>query len=63
MNRNYIVVLGAVGIGICAAVGVGIASQVVLSESLETSIDTGVRSGLIATLLVLGAEYTRENVL
>lgn len=62
MRRDYIVVLGAVGVGLCAAFGVGITSQVVLGESLETSIDTGVRSGLIATLLVLGAEYVRQDL-
>lgn len=63
MKQEYVVVLSAVGIGFCAALGVGIASQVLLNEPVEMGVDNGVRAGLIAALLFLGAGYTRENVL
>jgi hypothetical protein len=63
MKREYVVVLSAVGIGLCTALGVGISSQMLLNQPLETAVDGGVRAGLIAALVFLGAEYTRENVL
>lgn len=63
MKRQYVVVLSAAGIGLCTALGVGVSSRVLLNEPLETGVNNGVRAGLIAALLFLGAEYTRENVL
>ncbi len=63
MKREYVVVLSAAGIGLCAALGVGVSSRVLLNEPLETAVDGGVRAGLIATLVFLGVEYIRDNVL
>jgi hypothetical protein len=61
VKHEYLVVLGAVGVGVAAALGVGVSSQALLDESLETSVNAGVQAGLVATLIVLGVEYTRER--
>lgn len=61
MKHEYLIVLGAVGVSVAAALGVGVSSQALLDESLETSVNAGVQAGLVATLIVLGVEYTRER--
>lgn len=63
MKREHSAVLSGVGIGLCVALGVGLASQVLLDEPLDTVVDNGVSVGLLAALLFLGIEYTRQNVL
>lgn len=63
LKREHVVVLSAVGIGFCAALGVGLASQMLLDEPLDTVVDNGVRAGLLMALLFLGIEYIRQDVL
>jgi hypothetical protein len=63
IKREYIIVLTAAAVGVCTALGVGAASRVLLNEPLDTAVDNGVQSGLVAALVILGTEYVRENLL
>jgi hypothetical protein len=55
-------VLLAVSIGLGAAAGVGLTSQILLGEPLETTVDNTIMSALIAAVVTVVIEYSRHKM-
>jgi hypothetical protein len=56
MEYRYRLVLSAVGVGVAAALGVALSSQLLLEESTGRTVEAAVGAGVVATALFLVAD-------
>jgi len=60
MQYRYRLVLSAVGVGIAAALGVALSSQLLLEESTGRTVEAAVGAGMVATALFLVADPLQQ---